>query len=334
MQLYMYKLDTKDKKILYYLAMNSRQSFSKIGKKVELHRNNVIKRVDKLKEEEVIFKYFTHFDPTKLGYSIVRFYFVLQYTTPNIKKQIIEEFVNNKYSMTVNSCEGNIDLSVYFIIKNIYDFQKIWDKIYSKYRNYFSKTYFSFWCNVYYYNYTFLINDNVGNRQDINNFMKFGGRFVTDIDNLDMKILRIIFSNARLPTIKIAEKLGVTTATVNNRKKNLEKKGVINGYSVWIDFFFFFYNLYKIDIYLKDCDLKNKINEYILNNPHVRSHYVSLGDSADLEYEIILKNTNQLHEFMETVMIKFPDSIKNYTYFNSLKMHKLSAYDLFPDIII
>ena len=66
MQLYMFKLDTKDKKILYYLAMNSRQSFSKIGKKVGLHRNNVIKRVDKLKEEEVIFKYFTHFDPTKL----------------------------------------------------------------------------------------------------------------------------------------------------------------------------------------------------------------------------------------------------------------------------
>jgi len=328
----MIKLDVKDKKILYYLSMNSRQSFSKIGKKVGLHRNNVIKRVNKLKEKGVIFKYFTHFDPTKLGYNIIRFYFVLQYTTPNIKKQIIEEFVKNKYTFSVNSCEGNIEISVYFITKNIYDFQKIWDKIFSKYRNYFSKTYFSFWCNAIYYNYTFLLDEKTENRKDIDQSMKFGGGSVTDIDDLDMKILRIIFSNARISTIKIAKKLNVTTATINTRMRNLEKKDVINGYTVWINFPKLDYNLYKLDIYLKDCNLKNKLNQYIIKNPHVRSHYISLGDASDLEYEIILKNVNHLHEFMEKVMIKFPDSIKNYTYFNSLKMHKLSAYDLFPNI--
>jgi DNA-binding Lrp family transcriptional regulator len=147
-----------------------------------------------------------------------------------------------------------------------------------------------------------------------------------------MKLLRVIFSDARLPTIKIAEKLGVTTATVKNRMRALEKKGVINGYSIWINFPKLDYNLYKLDIYLKDCDLKNKINQHIINNPHIRSHYISLGDTSDLEYEIILKNVNQLHEFMESIMTKFPDSIKNYTYFNSLKMHKMSGYDLFPQI--
>jgi DNA-binding Lrp family transcriptional regulator len=329
----MFKLDAKDKKILYYLAINSRQSLSKIGKKVGLHRNNVIKRVNKLNEEGIIFKYFTHFDPIKLGYNIIRFYFVLQYATPIIKRQIIEEFVNNKYSFTINSCEGNIEISVYFIIKNIYDFHKTWDKIYSKYRNYFSKTYFAFWCNLYIYNYTFFIDDKNGTRADINQVMKFGGGPVTDIDSLDMKILKIIFSNARLPTIKIAEKLNVTTATINSRMRNLEKKGVINGYTIWINFPKLDYNLYKLDIYLKNCNLKNKINNYIINNPHVRSHYISVGDTSDLEYEIILKNVNQLHEFMDKVIIKFPDSIKNYTYFNSLKMHKMSAYDLFPNII-
>jgi DNA-binding Lrp family transcriptional regulator len=330
----MFELDYKDKKILYYLSINSRQSFSKIGKKVGLHRNNVIKRVNKLKKKGVIFKYFTHFDPTKLGYNIVRFYFVFQYITPNIKRQIIKEFVDNKYTFSVNSCEGNINLSIYFLIKNIYNFQKLWDKIYNKYRDYFSKTYFSFWCNAYYYNYTFLIDDKTQNRMDINNVMRFGGGTTTDIDDLDMKLLRIIFSNARLPTLTIAKKLEVTTATINNRMRILEKKGVINGYCIWINFSELDYNLYKLDIYLKDSNLKKKINDYIVDNPHIRSHYISLGYSADLEYEIILKNVNQLHEFMERVMIKFPNIIKNYTYFHSLKNHKLSAYDLFPDMKI
>ena len=219
-------------------------------------------------------------------------------------------------------------------MRNIYNFQKIWDNIYNKYRDYFFKTYFSFWCNVYYYNYTFLLDDKIGTRRDIKNFMKFGGGSVIDIDELDMKILKLIFSNARLPIIDISNKLGFTTATIKSRIKNLEKKGVINGYSIWIDFSKLDYNLYKLDIYLKDCKLKNKINDFILKNPHVRSHYISLGDSADLEYEIILKKNNELHELMEKVMVKFPGSIKNYTYFHSLKMHKLSAYDFFPDLDI
>ena len=330
MQLYMSNLDIKDMKILYYLDTNSRQSYSSIAKKVGLHRNNIIKRVQKLIDEEVIFKFFTHFDPTKLGYSILRFYFVLQYATPNIKKQIIDELVKNKYSMTVNTCEGNIDLSAYFIVKNIYDFQKIWDKFFSKYRNYFLKTYFSFWCNLYMYNYTFLIDNKTVNRSDINDYMKFGGGHEVYIDDLDLKILRIIFSNARIPTTELAKKLEVTTTTINNRMRNLEKKKVINGYGLWINFSKLEYNLFKLDIYLKDGSQKNKMNKYIINNPHTRSHYVSIGDAADLEYEIILKNVNQLHEIMEKVMLKFPDSIKNYTYFNSLKMHKLSAFDLFP----
>jgi DNA-binding Lrp family transcriptional regulator len=34
----MIKIDAKDRKILYELDINSRQSFSKIGKKVGLHR--------------------------------------------------------------------------------------------------------------------------------------------------------------------------------------------------------------------------------------------------------------------------------------------------------
>ena len=329
----MINLDTKDRKILYYLDKNSRQSFSSIGKKIGLHRNNIIKRVQKLKDEGVIFKFFTHFDPTRLGYQILRFYFVLQYTSPSLKKQIIDDLVKNKYSMTVNSCEGNIDLSAYFIIKNIYEFQKIWDKFLCKYRDYFSKTYFSFWCNSYMYNYTFLIDNKSVKRYDIDNFMKFGGGKRFEMDILDLQILKIIFSNARKPTIEIAKELNVTTSTINSRIKNLEKKGIINGYGLWINFDKLDYNLYKLDIFLRDGSQKNKMNNFILNNPHIRSHYVSIGDCADLEYEIILRNVNHIHEFMDSVIEKFPDSIKNYSYFNSIKTHKLSAYDLFPDYL-
>ena len=45
----MVKVDLKDKKILYELKYDSRQSLSQIGKKVGLHKNVVLYRIKRLK---------------------------------------------------------------------------------------------------------------------------------------------------------------------------------------------------------------------------------------------------------------------------------------------
>ena len=50
----MVKVDIKDKKILYHLEINSRQSFNSIGKKVGLSKVNVAYRVKKLQEKGII----------------------------------------------------------------------------------------------------------------------------------------------------------------------------------------------------------------------------------------------------------------------------------------
>ena len=330
MQYIMTDLDIKDKKILYHLDLNSRQSFSSIGKKVGLHRNHVLRRVNKLIEQGVIWRFTTYIDPTKLGFLMYRFYFVFQYATPSIRKKMVEELVNNKYSMFVNSCEGQIDLSVYFCIhhQNVYHFQRIWEGFYSKYRNYFSKAYFSIWCYLYTYPYTFLVQNNHEKRSDAQNIMIIGGGQNVVIDELDVQMLKRIFGDARLPTVELAQNLKVTSATITARLKKLERFGIIKGYSIYLDFNKLDYNLYKLDIYLQDYKLRNKINNYIITNPAVRNRYISLGDSADLEYELNLKNVSFLHEFMEDVMMQFPDSIKNYTYFNSLKRHKFKIETL------
>ena len=61
---------------------------------------------------------------------------------------------------------------------------------------------------------------------------------------------------------------------------------------------------------------------YIIANPHVRSRYISLGNAADLEYEINLKNVNHLHKTMEDITTKFPNSVRNYRYHTGLERHK------------
>ena len=85
----MLKVDLKDRKILYELDYDSRQSLSKIGQKVGLHKNVVLYRIKRLENLGIISFYYTVIDSFKLGYSSFRVYLVLQNITPHIKSEIV-----------------------------------------------------------------------------------------------------------------------------------------------------------------------------------------------------------------------------------------------------
>ena len=56
----MEKMDVKDRKILYHLDIDSRQSFNNIGKKVGLTRDNVAYRVKRLQDKGIITNFRTN----------------------------------------------------------------------------------------------------------------------------------------------------------------------------------------------------------------------------------------------------------------------------------
>jgi len=56
-----------------------------------------------------------------------------------------------------------------------------------------------------------------------------------ELDEIDLKILKMIQNNAKMRLEKIAEYLHVPKSTVAYRLKRLEKMGIIRGYHVYID---------------------------------------------------------------------------------------------------
>ncbi|MFQ6128922.1 MAG: Lrp/AsnC family transcriptional regulator [Thermoplasmata archaeon] len=56
------------------------------------------------------------------------------------------------------------------------------------------------------------------------------------LDEVDVRILEKLRDNARASNIKIARALSISEATVRRRIMNMEKKGIIKGYSVYIDY--------------------------------------------------------------------------------------------------
>ena len=316
----MLDLDLKDRKILYELDCDSRQSFRAIGKKVGLSKDIVTSRVKKLQEKGIIKNFITVIDSSKLGYTIFRFYLTFQRTTPQIKKEIIEHFVNNKYTWIVLSLKGKFDLCITIWIKDIIDFYAFWEETLRKYRYYLQNQVFSVYFQLLWYRSSFLLDD-----YDESDRIKLeitGGGKKVKTDDLDFHILTLLSVNSRMQKIEIAEKLHSASTTINNRIKNLIKQNVIQGFRVLIDFSKLGYLFYKTDITLLDYNKKERIISYLKKNQHL----IALGKSAgyaDLELDLIIDSIEQLHQIMEDVIIKFPNSIKNYDYFYESEVHKI-----------
>jgi len=322
----MEKLDVKDRKILYHLDLDSRQSFSQLGKKVGLSKDLVAYRVKKLQEKGIIENFWTEINEFKFGYSDVKFYFTFQNITPEIKQEIIDYFVKKPYTFCVESLEGQYDLCVVSYVENVAKFYNIWKNAISKYRDFFSNQQFCVHNLGVYYKLTFLLDDKTDKKNDRIIWFISSNDEKVEVDNLDEKILELLIQNSRIMTLELAEKLNSAVNTINSRIKKLVKTGIILKYTINIDWPKIGYQTYKADIVLKEPEKMQKIVDYIENNPNLIIKIESLG-YVDLELIFCLNNANQLHQIFEDLSSKFPGSIKNYKYFSSTKIHKWGGND-------
>jgi len=314
----MKNLDLKDRKILYELDLDSRQSFRSIGKKVGLSKDTVASRIKSLIEDGIIQNFYAVIDAYKLGYISIRFYLTFQYTNPEIEKEIIDYFIQNKNICWVASIEGRFDLAVILWVKNIHEFYRFWEKTLEKYRDYFEKQVFSLYIELFHYRYSFLMDEPVNRKK----FEITGGGSPVEINDMDIKILQILAPNARLPITEIANKLHTTSIVVKNRIKKLIKLGVIQGFRTKLDFSKLGMDYYKVDIDLKEYSKNEVIINHLKQNPYLIYLNKSVG-YADTEVEFIVNNLEHLREIMENVKLKFPNVIKNYKYFSVKKVHKI-----------
>jgi DNA-binding Lrp family transcriptional regulator len=315
----MEKLDLKDRKILYHLDFDSRQSFRAIGKKVGLSKDVVTNRVKKLQERGVLTGYYAVVDFAKLGYSLYRIYFSFQNATPELKKEIIDYFINDEYVDDVVSLEGNYDLMVAILVKNYPQAQIFWQNTLKQYGKYFSKRIFTAFTLEDYYSHRFLLDEKDYRPTRIYQWFDSGKR--VEIDDLDYQIIKLIIQNARISTVDIAKTLNSTSAIIHYRLKKLMELDIIIAYRINIDFPKIGYYVYKVDIELNQFDKVENILKYIKSNPNFEYICKTIG-YVDLEIAFILSSSYQLNQILEDLSSKFPDAIKNYTYFSIIKINK------------
>jgi len=316
----MVDIDLKDRKILYELDLDCRQSNTQIGKKVGLKKDVVSYRIKKMQDEGVITNFWTAINTFKLGYHVFRIYINFQYVSSQIKEKIIQHFISYRNVWAVISLKAEIDFDVVVWVKDIYEFFQFWNKTLDEFEDYFAKYTLSVYVEAFNYKKSYLIPN--GFKQSDRLFYRTtcSGKPV-DIDEVDYKLLDEIAINARTSLIDLTEKLNCSSQAVNYRLKNLIKNGVINAFRVNIDLSKLGLQHYKLEIYLKDHQQRNAIWNYIKEKPFCDTLNVAVGWS-DLEFEIIVENVQKLGQVIDEIDSKFPNAIKKQSFWIFDKVHK------------
>jgi len=296
------------------------KSMLKIGKKVGLGRDVVGYRIDKLIKQEVITNFYAVIDTFRLGYNVFRLYINFHYVTPEIKKEIINYFVDYKYSWVVVTVKSEIDLDVVVWVKNIYEFYQFWDRTLDKYEKYIEKHAISIYIKSSVFMKSYLISDN--KKTDKRKFFDMNcGVKPVEIDETDYHLLNEIAENARISLVDLGEKLGCSSQKINYRLDNLVDLGVIKAFRVNIDPAKIGLQKYKVDIYLKNHELKKPVFNYLARKDYIEFMNFALG-WADLEPEFVVKDFNELLEILEEINKEFSGAIKKQTFFIAEKLYK------------
>jgi len=316
----MTKIDLKDRRILYELDYNSRESLTQIGKKVGLKKDVVSYRIKKLQDEGVIQCFYTVIDAYKLGYTLFRYYIIFQYVNSEIRKKIIEYFKNYKNICTVGEALGKYDLIVVAWVNDISEVYQFWSKALDKFGDYFEDKLFSVYVHGVGFRQSYLLLDNY-KIEDRVDHEYFGVGKIVEIDETDYHLLNDIVLNARAPLIELAEKFDCSSQTINYRIKRLKKEGLIQAFRVAVNESLLGFKRYKCDIFLKNHSQRMNIINYVKKNPHLLYISTSTG-ICDLEFEYVVKNQKELIGLIEDISLKFPDSIKNYSVYGDFNTYK------------
>jgi DNA-binding Lrp family transcriptional regulator len=316
------KIDKISLEILYYLDINSRMSLVEIGKKVDLKKNTINYKLNRLINNGIIKNFYTYIDAYRLGFISFRVYASYQYTTPEIENNIIKYFMENQNVWRIISIKGRYDLGVTLWLKDTNSFYSFWKKTMDEYGDYLTNRTFSACIQSFDYPLSFLSMKNF--KPNNRDFLEMtGGRKILGIEDFDYKLLKILANNSRISYAKIAKLLNVSPTMVGYRIKNLEKMKVIRGYGTVIDLSKLGYNHYKIDIYLREHRKRSVIINYLKDNPNL----VHIGTSAgisDIEVEFYVKRIDEVFDIMTDMVNKFPDVIRNYKHFIIKNVHKLN----------
>jgi len=313
-----FKLDMKDKKILYELDRNSTQTDSQIAKKVGLSPEVVNYRINRLEKEGVITNYPTALNLSKLGLVHFKILLCFHHITSKKLEEVIERLRKDRRVKWVVSCKGAWDMLITIETEDINEVDLTKNEILSLFSGYISKKALSIGVGASAYTRSFLLDTNKKEEMVLLDKSK-----KERLDKIDFEIIKELSKNSRKSAVDIATELNTTARIVSYRIKQLIKRGIITGFRLAVNYEKIGLLFYKCMIYL-DNPNENKIKgliHYFKYNKNI-IHNVQVLGNWELEPEFEVFSEKEFDDCLKEMKDNFSEIISSIEIITISKEHK------------
>jgi Lrp/AsnC family transcriptional regulator, leucine-responsive regulatory protein len=303
-------LGLKDKKILIELDTNATQPLNRIAKKLRLSREVVAYRIKQMEQRGIILSYNTLSHFAKTGMVHFKLYVKYSRISQQQRKEIIAYLVKFKNVGWLVSAEGLFDLMLAIRFRDVYEFEQFKDRFFQLYDKYFHEVKFAILTEAETKpRYYILPQTNL--RPTL--FLHCDEASITPLDKTDRKVLSAISGHARDSYTSLARKTGLSERVIRYRRHELEKKGVIVGYKLKIDYRKLNYLFFKCFLTLR----KMTPERYRAFRSYVRLHqniiyWIKIVGPWDAELEIEVPSVEEFYEVANEIKDKFSDIVDTF----------------------
>ncbi len=121
-------------------------------------------------------------------------------------------------------------------------------------------------------------------------------------DDIDIKILKMLQENAKIPQAEIASAVNLSLAAVNERIKKLERSGAIKGYTAVLDSKKLNVNITAfIDVFVEHPKYEERFMEIMNEHEEVQECHRITGDFS-FHLKVRVSNIESLENFVINVL--------------------------------
>lgn len=323
------KLSKSDLALLTEIEDDARLPLSELAKKLGISQQLLSYRLQSLQQRKILGGYYTQINFPMLGYTKYRTMVYISNYTQQKEKEIIEYLMHHPNVQWIIECGGKWDFIVNFMANNVvqYDnFLREFKKTFPRHiqnfnvfiviefielgRAYFTKSY-----------------------RDVKKLSYFGRDYEhVSVDKTDLHILNYLSENARITSVEIAEKIGVSPNTISSRIKTLRSKGVIRAFKPLIHLENTGFMAYKLPFKFHNYTekIEKDIIDFLKNDVRVVAIVKIIGQ-WDFEIEFEVDSRQSMLDLIRAFRDEFKDIIKE---FELIPLFREFKYNYFPRDLI
>jgi len=315
-----------DRKILYELGNNARMSHKEIAQKIGSKKTVVAYHIQRLMEDKVIWKFVPVVSLSRLGLYGFKMYVRFSGLDKETKERMISELVKNPSINWVAESTGEWDLLWSTLSSNALEFAEQKNAFIASYGRYIQEYSITTLEDALVFNRDYLVEKSLSYRKE---FVFGGANAQESVDKEQKRILFAIRNDGRFQVTKLTEELGLNVRTVLSKISDLEKRKILQGYTIFLNIQSIGLKFFKLCLYFQDFSKENYENILSFCKAHRNIiHIIKCIGNWDLEVEIEAENVEQIYSLIEDIKTRYPKAVKKIDIVIITKEHKL---EFFPE---